>query len=146
MFVKIWLVCISYFMAISILAGILNSSCSYLITALLIVLISSQRNSYLIFCKSDEFRKSASWIHDMYLLKFKVVYICVPWFMDPDFKERAFTRSFCKQSWFWCHRASERNLNFGGLQYSKGQIISECPFEIIVAPIRPTKKFPRFLP
>ena len=28
----------------------------------------------------------------------------------------------------------------------KGQIISECPYEIIVSPIRPTKKFPRFLP
>ena len=27
----------------------------------------------------------------------------------------------------------------------KGQIISECPSEIIVFPIRPTKKFPRFL-
>ena len=29
---------------------------------------------------------------------------------------------------------------------AKGQIISECPYEIIVSPIRPTKKFPRFLP
>ena len=29
---------------------------------------------------------------------------------------------------------------------SKGQIISECPYEIIVSPIRPTKKIPRFLP
>ena len=28
----------------------------------------------------------------------------------------------------------------------KGQIISECPYEIIVSPIRPTKKFPMFLP
>ena len=28
----------------------------------------------------------------------------------------------------------------------KGQIISECPYEIIVSPIRATKKFPRFLP
>ena len=28
----------------------------------------------------------------------------------------------------------------------KGQIISECHYEIIVSPIRPTKKFPRFLP
>ena len=28
----------------------------------------------------------------------------------------------------------------------KGQIISECPYEIIVSSIRPTKKFPRFLP
>ena len=29
---------------------------------------------------------------------------------------------------------------------TKGQIISECAYEIIVSPIRPTKKFPRFLP
>ena len=30
---------------------------------------------------------------------------------------------------------------------AKGQIISECPYEIIVSPIRPTKKkIPRFLP
>ena len=29
---------------------------------------------------------------------------------------------------------------------SKGQIVSECPYEIIVSTIRPTKKFPRFLP
>ena len=29
---------------------------------------------------------------------------------------------------------------------TKGQIISECPYEIIVFPIRPMKKFPRFLP
>ena len=28
----------------------------------------------------------------------------------------------------------------------KGQIISECTYEIIVSPIRTTKKFPRFLP
>ena len=28
----------------------------------------------------------------------------------------------------------------------KVQIISECSYEIIVSPIRPTKKFPRFLP
>ena len=28
----------------------------------------------------------------------------------------------------------------------KGQIISECPYEIIVSPIRATKKIPRFLP
>ena len=28
----------------------------------------------------------------------------------------------------------------------KGQIILECPYEIIVSPKRPTKKFPRFLP
>ena len=30
--------------------------------------------------------------------------------------------------------------------YTKGQIISECPYEIIVSPKIPTKKFPRFLP
>ena len=29
---------------------------------------------------------------------------------------------------------------------SKGQIISECPYEIIVSPKIPTKKFLRFLP
>ena len=29
---------------------------------------------------------------------------------------------------------------------SKGQIISECPYEIIVYPKIATKKFPRFLP
>ena len=29
---------------------------------------------------------------------------------------------------------------------SKGQIISECPYEIIVYPKITTKKFPRFLP
>ena len=28
----------------------------------------------------------------------------------------------------------------------KGQIISECPYEIIVCPKIATKKFPRFLP
>ena len=28
----------------------------------------------------------------------------------------------------------------------KGQLISECPYEIIVSPKIPTKKFPRFLP
>ena len=28
----------------------------------------------------------------------------------------------------------------------KGQLMSECPYEIIVSPIRPTKKFLRFLP
>ena len=32
------------------------------------------------------------------------------------------------------------------IRVGKGQIISECPYEIIVSPIRPTKKFPRFLP
>ena len=31
-------------------------------------------------------------------------------------------------------------------QGSKGQIISECPYEIIVSPKRSMKKFPRFLP
>ena len=30
--------------------------------------------------------------------------------------------------------------------YSKGQIISECPYEIIVWTKIPTKKLPRFLP
>ena len=29
---------------------------------------------------------------------------------------------------------------------TKGQIISEYPYEIIVSPKIPTKKFPRFLP
>ena len=29
---------------------------------------------------------------------------------------------------------------------TKGQMISECPYEIIVSPKIPTKKFPRFLP
>jgi hypothetical protein len=29
---------------------------------------------------------------------------------------------------------------------AKGQIISECPYEIIVYPKIATKKFPRFLP
>ena len=29
---------------------------------------------------------------------------------------------------------------------AKGQIISECPYEIIVCPKIATKKFPRFLP
>ena len=29
---------------------------------------------------------------------------------------------------------------------TKGQIISECPYEIIVLTKIPTKKFPRFLP
>ena len=28
----------------------------------------------------------------------------------------------------------------------KGQIVSECPYEKIVSPKIPTKKFPRFLP
>ena len=36
-------------------------------------------------------------------------------------------------------------LNKFGREF-KGQIISECPYEIIVYPKRPTKKFPRFLP
>ena len=30
--------------------------------------------------------------------------------------------------------------------FVKGQIISECPYEIIVSPKIPTKKIPRFLP
>ena len=30
--------------------------------------------------------------------------------------------------------------------FVKGQIISECPYEIIVCPKISTKKFPRFLP
>ena len=39
------------------------------------------------------------------------------------------------------------NAHILAIRYtSKGQIISECPYEIIVSPIRPTKKFPRFLP
>ena len=41
-------------------------------------------------------------------------------------------------------------LNFdvfpGFQQIPKGQIISECPYEIIVSPKIPPKKFPRFLP
>ena len=45
-------------------------------------------------------------------------------------------------------------LNFALREYSlsrvyvhcKGQIISECPYEIIVSPKIPTKKIPRFLP
>ena len=32
------------------------------------------------------------------------------------------------------------------LTHNKGQIISECPYEIIVYPKIATKKFPRFLP
>ena len=32
------------------------------------------------------------------------------------------------------------------LEKRKGQIISECPYEIIVYPKIATKKFPRFLP
>ena len=32
------------------------------------------------------------------------------------------------------------------MSLTKGQIISECPYEIIVSLIRLTKKFPRFLP
>ena len=32
------------------------------------------------------------------------------------------------------------------LACTKGQIISECPYEIIVYPKVATKKFPRFLP
>ena len=32
------------------------------------------------------------------------------------------------------------------MSLTKGQIISECPYEVIVSPIRLTKKFLRFLP
>ena len=32
--------------------------------------------------------------------------------------------------------------NFGQINVGKGQIISECPYEIIVSPKVPTKKFP----
>ena len=42
------------------------------------------------------------------------------------------------------NRASQQTL--GSSNFAKGQIISECPYEIIVSPIRPTRKFPRFLP
>ena len=34
----------------------------------------------------------------------------------------------------------------GQTSFAKGQIISECPYEIIISPKIPTKKFPRFLP
>ena len=34
----------------------------------------------------------------------------------------------------------------GGTGGAKGQIISECPYEIIVWTKMPTKKLPRFLP
>ena len=37
-------------------------------------------------------------------------------------------------------------LKFGGGGSTKGQIISECPYELIVYPKIATKKFPRFLP
>ena len=37
-------------------------------------------------------------------------------------------------------------LPFRNYTFCKGQIISECPYEIIVSPKIPTKKFPRFLP
>ena len=40
-----------------------------------------------------------------------------------------------------CVHSSKENFVF-----SKGQIISECPYEIIVSPKIPMKKFPRFLP
>ena len=36
--------------------------------------------------------------------------------------------------------------NIQSLPSRKGQIISECPYEIIVYPKIATKKFPRFLP
>ena len=41
------------------------------------------------------------------------------------------------------HRSHQ---NFGKQYMLKGQIISECPYEIILSPIRPTKIFPRFRP
>ena len=44
------------------------------------------------------------------------------------------------------HTAKKKlHKNFFALA-SKGQIISECPYEIIVYPKIATKKFPRFLP
>ena len=35
---------------------------------------------------------------------------------------------------------------YGQIRIAKGQIISECPYEIIISPKIPTKKIPRFLP
>ena len=40
-------------------------------------------------------------------------------------------------------KISEGNV---GVPKTKGQIISECPYEIIVSPTRPTKKFRNFCP
>ena len=42
-----------------------------------------------------------------------------------------------------CQINREKFIKF---MFSKGQIISECPYEIIVYPKIATKKFPRFLP
>ena len=38
------------------------------------------------------------------------------------------------------------NVHMAKILQAKGQIISECPYEIIVSPKIATKKFPRFLP
>ena len=46
--------------------------------------------------------------------------------------------------WIWMLQTIAPSLIF--IYYAKGQIISECPYEIIVSPKIPTKKFPRFLP
>ena len=51
----------------------------------------------------------------------------------------------------WTHTHTEEQstlllLNKSRSVTTKGQIISECPYDIIVSPKIPTKKFPRFLP
>ena len=43
------------------------------------------------------------------------------------------------------HRTISKPISQKPLR-TKGQIISECPYEIIVCPKIATKKFPRFLP
>ena len=43
-------------------------------------------------------------------------------------------------------KRGSKMANFFLLLLLKGQIISECPYEIIVCPKIATKKFPRFLP
>ena len=49
----------------------------------------------------------------------------------------------CKKKKDYKNRASQQTL--GSSNFAKGQIISECPYEIIVSPKIPTKKIPRFL-
>ena len=55
-----------------------------------------------------------------------------PWIVLETYNPRCVS---CSSSISWEHSFT-----------TKGQIISECPYDIIVSPKIPTKKFPRFLP
>ena len=77
----------------------------------------------------------------------KLVMLWVFKYLLPSYANYYFS---CKKSWnCWVLHKHFKNCVFRWkrkLIYIKGQIISECPYEIIVSPKIPTKKFPRFLP